>query len=195
MPIVKAAARRVDGAEVLARERAAALLAEAGSRAREIAREAERAAAALRERALDETREAIAAERARLAVAAAVERERWLASAEGELARLALEIARRVVGAAAERERAVAVEAAARALHAARDRCRVLVRVNPADLHAVRAAADRLAALAPAAAPVGWAPDPAISPGGAVVETEAGRIDASVEAQLEALARALGVAP
>jgi flagellar biosynthesis/type III secretory pathway protein FliH len=62
--------------------------------------------------------------------------------------------------------------------------------VNPADAAPVRAAEGRLAAIL-LHAPLAVREDPAVRPGAAIVETEAGRVDASPETQLELLARAL----
>jgi flagellar biosynthesis/type III secretory pathway protein FliH len=62
--------------------------------------------------------------------------------------------------------------------------------VNPADRAQVRAAEGRLAAIL-LRAPLAVREDPAVPPGGVVVETEAGRVDATVDTQLELLARAL----
>ncbi len=123
-------------------------------------------------------------------VAAGEERDRRLASAGREVVVLALAVARKVLG----RELAVGsgavADLAARAIEEARDRRDVVLRVNPVDAPAVRAAEGRLAAI-PTRARLALREDPAVAPGGAVVETEGGRVDASAETQLELLARAL----
>jgi flagellar assembly protein FliH/type III secretion protein L len=61
--------------------------------------------------------------------------------------------------------------------------------VNPADVDAVRAGEGQLAARL-GGAPIEGREDPSVAVGGAVVDTDAGRIDASIEAQLEVFARA-----
>ncbi len=121
---------------------------------------------------------------------AATERDRRLASAEREVVALALDLARRILGRElAERTSAVA-DLAGRALAEARERREVTLRVNPADAAAVAQAGERLAGIL-LRAPLAVREDPTVPPGGAVVETEAGRIDARVETQLARLARAL----
>jgi type III secretion protein L len=66
----------------------------------------------------------------------------------------------------------------------------VILRVHPVDIPAIRASEGSLRSLL-MRAPLAVREDPGVSPGGAVVETEAGRIDASVEAQLADIARVL----
>jgi flagellar biosynthesis/type III secretory pathway protein FliH len=65
-----------------------------------------------------------------------------------------------------------------------------VVRVSPAEAGALRAGQERLAA-ALGRSPVEVREDPALARGVAVVDTDGGRIEAGIEAQLEVLARAL----
>ena len=122
---------------------------------------------------------------------AAAERERRLAGLAGEVAALALEVARKVLG----RELAVDPEAvvalATAAVAEARERREVALRVSPGDAPALRQSEGRLAALLARAPGLSLREDPSLAPGEVVIETEAGTIDARVEAQLAALARAL----
>ena len=164
-----------------AEERARAVLAEA-----EAARE--RIAAEARAEGL---REGEAKAAAALAAAASA-RDRLLADVEGEVVALALAVARRVLGRELAAPGAVAALASA-ALAEARSRREVVLRVSPSDAGALRAAEGALGAVL-ARAPLALREDPALAPGDVVVETEAGRIDARIEAQLGALARALAEA-
>jgi flagellar biosynthesis/type III secretory pathway protein FliH len=79
---------------------------------------------------------------------------------------------------------------AARALARARDRREVTLRVHPDDARAARGGEAKLAAIL-ARAPLAVREDAAVPRGGAIVETEAGVVDAGVEAQLAELRRAL----
>jgi flagellar biosynthesis/type III secretory pathway protein FliH len=175
---------------------------DADRRAQEIIEAAEAEARAI-VRAAHASRKAIAAE-ARLAgraeghadaaallARAAHARDRLLAGAEREVVAIALAVARKVIGRALG-EDAVA-ELAARALEEARERREVLLRVNPADGPAVRGHEPRLAAIL-LHGPLELREDPAVPPGAAIVETEAGRVDASLDTQLDLLARALAEA-
>lgn len=186
-----AAGRRVDGALFDAAARARELVAAAELEAERI----RAAGRAERDRVRSEAAEAGRQEglgRAAAALAGvAAERERRLSGLAGEVASLALEVARTVLGQALAADPAAVVALAERALREARERREVVVRVSPADAPALRGAEGRLAALLARAPGLCLREDPALRPGDVVVETEAGTIDARVEAQLAALARAL----
>lgn len=174
--------RRVREMAALSEERARAVLAAAEASAAEVlaaAREAGR-------------REGLSLAASTLAAAAA-ERDRILAAVDGEVAALALDVARKVLGRHVEAFPAAVVDLVARGLAGARGRREVLVRVHPEDAAAVRAAEGDLAR-ALARSPLGIREDPSVPRGGAVVETEAGRIDAGIEAQLREIARTMAEA-
>jgi type III secretion protein L len=165
-------------------------IAEAEAEARRIREEAERGLGALRAEAAEEGRREGMARAGALLARAAAERDRRLAAAEREVVAIALAVAGRILGRElAERPAAVA-ELAARALVEARERREVVLRVGPADARAIRDAEGALGALL-VRARLAVREDAALAPGAVVVETEAGRIDAGVEAQLEHLRRAL----
>lgn len=182
---------RIDAEAFDARARAQALVAAAEEEARRIRQEAEAERARLRAEAVEDgRREGLARAAAALAGAAAA-RDRRLAEAEREVAAMAVDVARTVIGRELAQDPAAVAELAARALSAARERREVVLRVNPADAEAIRAAAGRLAAVLARAPGLAVREDPGLARGDAVVETEAGRVDARVETQLAALARAL----
>jgi flagellar biosynthesis/type III secretory pathway protein FliH len=166
------------------------MIARAEAEARGIVAEAEAARARLAAEAAEEGRREGLARAAATLAAAARERDRRLAAAEREVVTLALAVARKVLARALAAGPGAAVELAARALEEARERREVLLRVNPADAAAVRDAAGPLGAIL-LRAPLAVREDAAVAPGGAVVETEAGTVDACVETQLALLARAL----
>jgi flagellar biosynthesis/type III secretory pathway protein FliH len=171
--------------ELLGRERAAARADVAAARAEAARLRAEAAEAGREEglRALEGRRAEVEAEAARLR-AEAVE------GAEEEIVRLALEVAGSVLALAVQDERA-ALESARRALARARGRKELAARVHPADAAALRAAAPALLASAPRAGRLEIQEDPAVGRGGVLLETEAGSVDARIEAQLGELGRAL----
>ena len=157
--------RRVSAAEWEAGARARALLARAEAEARRVRAEAEGEVARARAQGLEEGRQAGRAAAALELLRAAEARDRLLAAARGDL----------LDAAAALAERALSV---------ARGRRRVSLRVNPADAGRIRAARS----LPPA---VDVREDASVSRGGVLVETEAGELDGRLEAQVEALRRAL----
>jgi type III secretion protein L len=195
--ILKAAAplpeRRIPAAVHDADRRVREMIAAARDEARRVREEAEASRQAVRREAAEEgRREGLASAAAALALAGA-ERDRLLAGAGRELVSLALALARKVLGdELASREAAVA-DLAARALGEARERREVVLRVNPGDAPAIREAEGRLGAVL-ARARLAVREDAAVPRGAVVVDTEAGRLDGGIEAQLEHLGRALAKA-
>jgi flagellar biosynthesis/type III secretory pathway protein FliH len=181
--------RRIDAAVFDADRRVRELVREAEDRARAIV------AAALADRdrlvaeAREEGRREGEARAAALLVRAAAERDRLLADVPGEVARLALAVARRILGDALTQPDGL-LSLAEAALVAARGAREVVVRANPADAGRLRASDGRLGA-ALDRAHVEVRDDAAVAPGAVVIETEHGHLDAGLEAQLDALARAL----
>lgn len=129
---------------------------------------------------------------AALAEALAI-RDRALADAEREVARVALAAAERLVGEALtiapERIASIVGDGLARARRA-RD---VTVRVHPDDAPHVESLRATIAARAGRPASFSVRVDAEITRGGCLIETDLGTIDARLETKLEALARALGV--
>jgi type III secretion protein L len=182
---------RVAAAAYDAHARARELVAAAEDDARRIRLEAEAEGARVRAEAAEEgRREGLARAAAALAEAAAA-RDRRLALAEREVAAAAVDVARTIIGRELAQDPGTVADLAARALWAARERRAVTLRVNPADAEAIRDAAGRLAAVLARAPGLAVREDPGLARGDAVVETEAGHVDARVETQLAALARAL----
>lgn len=181
----------LDRLEVEARERARALMAEAEAAAQRTraAAEAERGEVlrAAAHAGMEEGRARAAAALAEVAVA----RARRLERIEEELAGVALEVARKILGEAlcAAPERVLALVRSA--LAPVRDRREVVLRLHPLDVELVRAELPRLSALLGRALGLALHEDAGLARGGVVVETEAGRVDARVEAQLELLELAL----
>ncbi len=198
------AGRRIGADRWQAGESAGAILAAARAEASALAREAAAGAAAVRREAealgrAEGLARGLAEGRAAAAetlVRAAALRDRWLAEVQGEAVELGLDVARRLLGRELRADpgavRALAVEA----LAAARGRRRVVLRLHPQAAAALAgAAADGALAAAAAVPSVGLLPDPALDPGDAVVETEAGEVDGRLAARLSAVRAALVGAP
>jgi len=165
----------------------------ADARASAVRAEAEADADRVRSTAREEGHQEGLARAAAVLVAAAGARDRLLAAAEGEVAALALDIARKVLGRHVSGFPEAVVELASRALAEARERREVTLRVHPGDAAPLRAEAGALAAIL-LRAPLVLREDASVPSGGVVVETEAGRIDARIETQLQQLAGALAEA-
>lgn len=189
--ILKAALeeRRIPADVVDAKARASALLARAGEEA-----EALRAAAlaerdAVRAAAEEEGRRVGLAQAAAALAEVAAVRESRLAELAPEVARLGLEVARRLLARELAADRDAVKALAASAVMEARDRAVVTLRVSPSDAPRIAEARGALAALLRRAPGLEVREDAELAPGDVVVETEAGRIDARIEAQLAVLER------
>ena len=173
------------------RARAAALLAEAEREAERVIGRAREARDAIQAEAEQGGRgEGLAAAAAELARVAGVRRAR-LEALEPELARTALEVARAILGDVVSAGPDAALALARRALEGARARREVVLRVSPRDAPALRAQGGALGSLLQRCPALAVREDAALAPGDVVVETEGGRIDARIETQLAALARAM----
>jgi flagellar biosynthesis/type III secretory pathway protein FliH len=181
----------VDALELAARERARVVLAEAEGQAASVRAEAAREREVALQNATRAGREEGLASAAAALLSVAEARQRRLEAAEGEIAAVALQVARKLVGRAVCEHPELVAELTRQALEPVRSRREVLVRVNPRDAPLLRAEQPRLRELLDRAPGIAVREDAAIDPGGVVVETEAGRVDARVEAQLAVLERAL----
>ena len=109
-----------------------------------------------------------------------------------QLLKLVRKMAEKVIGSELEQRPEALVGMIKRTLHdKARQRRSLLLRVNPADLEVVRNERHRLMDALVRASDLAIREDDDISPGGVVIETEAGTIDARLETQLDALERAM----
>jgi flagellar assembly protein FliH len=119
--------------------------------------------------------------------AAAVERERHAhaAALEREAAALALRIAEKVVSGALEVQPERVVDVVTGALRGLIDRGRMVVAVNPEDAEVVRASVGDLDAALGGIAHLEVHAERRVARGGALVRTEQGELDATVDAKLE----------
>ncbi len=114
-----------------------------------------------------------------------------LDSARAELMLLSLDIARRVTKLAIDADTNAAVEQLNAALALLLDRSRIAVTVNPADRDALAAAIPAIEAAFGKDGVLSLKTDDALAPGSVVVATPDGAVDASIDTQLDAIARIL----
>ncbi|HSM92057.1 MAG TPA: FliH/SctL family protein [Anaeromyxobacteraceae bacterium] len=172
-------------------------LAAVEARARAMLADAERDAARILASAAEVRLAAVAAGHAEgMATAAAAlarvaeVREERLAALDGIVAEVALDVARRVIGEALAANAEAVRAMARRALRAAASGGDVVLRVASADLTTVREAHGDLAALVERGS-LTVLEDPSLARGEVVVESAGGRVDARIDAQLDAFRRAL----
>lgn len=112
----------------------------------------------------------------------------YFAGIEGRMTELVLQAMRRLVADYSERERVVMVVRGA--LAAVRGQTQVILRVAPDRVELLRSALDELLTAFPSIGHIDLQADARLRDDGCVVETEIGVVEASIEAQLEAMRRA-----
>lgn len=171
-----------------AEERLAALTADAERRGFEDG--LARGMAEARARAEDALQAIAAAEQA-----VAQMRDAYVAEAEAAAVELAFQIAEKVIGATVAADPAVVLEVVAGALLRTTDRDHLVLEVNPRDFELVRDAATELAARLGGIRRMEVVSERRVEPGGCVVRTVEGEIDARVSAQLERVRQILAETP
>jgi flagellar assembly protein FliH len=120
------------------------------------------------------------------------EHEQRLVERDGQrLIDLAVAVARRIVRAQVELDPAVVQRAAREALGEAGHAQQVQVRVNPRDLPATQAISDALLEALESLRGLTVVPDPDVTPGGVVLQTDVGVVDGQIETQLAEVRAAL----
>lgn len=175
---------------VEARDAAKLLRAAAEREATEIVERAREASRELRESAYRSGREAALGELNELVLAATERRNQALANAERDLLRLSVRIAEKIIGDELRSEPETIKQIVSTALRTARQQESLTVRVNPADADVVQHFRHQLSSSARAQY-IDIVPDPRVTSGGCIIETEAGTVDAQLETQLRVLERAL----
>src|SRR4051794_15498126 len=170
-------------------ERAGEIIAEAEARARGVVDEARR-------EGRDEGFAAGLAEATRTfapaleALAAAVEdvhaeRDAFVARAERHAVELAVQVAEKIIGATLAADADTVLAVVTGALRRTAERDHLVIHVHPDDLATVQAGCDDIAARLGGAGRVEVVAERRIAPGGCVVRTAEGEIDAALDAQLD----------
>jgi flagellar assembly protein FliH len=122
-------------------------------------------------------------------------RDSYLAEAETAAVDLAFRIAEKVIGAAVAADPNVVLEVVSGALLRTTDRDHLVLEVNPRDFELVRDAASELAARLGGIRRMEVVSERRVEPGGCVVRTVEGEIDARISAQLERVRQILAETP
>jgi len=120
------------------------------------------------------------------------QRADWWAAARQDLVDLAIAIARRVARCVGQREREAVVGNLEEAIQLVGRRSEITIQVNPADAEAARAFAGELMDRREHWKNVPVVESPQVSPGGCRLEWVTGSVDATLETQLDRIARELG---
>lgn len=117
---------------------------------------------------------------------------RMLKEVDGEILRAALRTAQELLEAEIETRDDAIVDLASQALVAARDAKDVILRVHPRHAPLLRRNSDRLLSVLGRAREIEVREDRKVKPGGVLIQTESGVVDAQLQTQLEEIARVLG---
>ena len=206
--------RAADDAEALmanAREEAERIVAEARKQAEELDVETRKTLEAEKAEALERGREAGREEgyaagqaevdrlidRTRVVLERAQDkRGEILSDTEREIIDLVLLMSRKVVKVISENQREVVVSNVVQALRKVRDRGNIIIRVNLVDLKLTTAHTNNFIKMLEGAKSIQVAEDSSVDPGGCIIETDFGEIDARIASQLAELeAKILEVSP
>ncbi len=119
------------------------------------------------------------------------EQQRIIAATEDEVVKLAVAVSRKIIDRELATSPEIIVEMVKRAIQKVTDREEITVRVNPENLDSTINAQEEIAQSAKGVRKLRVLSDPAIAPGGCVVESSNGTVDARVERQLEEIEQAL----
>jgi type III secretion protein L len=118
--------------------------------------------------------------------------QRMLKEVEGEVVRAALRIAEKLLSKEMEQRQDAIADVAVAALQHISDAREVWLRVNPRQAAVLRRYKQRLVDSLSMAKGVDVREDKKVAPGGVLIQTESGVIDATLETQLAEIARVLG---
>ena len=168
------------------------------SEAQKIIERAQQTAAGVLEQARDEGRRAGREEAsARLEEAlttlnqAVKEREQIVKDAENEILRLSLKIAEQIIRSEVSLHRDVSLNIVSEAIGRVSDREQIIVRVNREDAEYLKRYKDRLAGMLDGVKSFSILEDANVEPGGCIIETNLGFVDARISTKLKAIEEAL----
>lgn len=160
---------------------------EAKRQAKEIIDQAQLEKEDVFQKAREEARAEVSAQATAELAKAKMQAGQILAAAEPELLALSLKVAEKIVGRDLERQPEVLLEICATAIESARNVKAMVLKVNPRDGKLLREKRPALMELVGRSVDIAVKDDAEVRPGGCVIETEFGTIDAELKTQLEML--------
>ncbi|MFA4844857.1 MAG: FliH/SctL family protein [Candidatus Margulisiibacteriota bacterium] len=123
--------------------------------------------------------------------AAVTERKKIIKDAESELLRLSLKIAEQIIRSEVSMHRDVTLNIVSEAISRVSDREQIIVRVNREDAEYIKRYKDRLSGMLDGVKSFSVIEDANIEPGGCVIETNLGFIDARIATKLRSIEEVL----
>lgn len=121
---------------------------------------------------------------------AVVERKKIIKDAEGEILRLALKTAEQIVRSEVTMHRDVTLNIVSDAISRVNDREQVIVRVNREDIETIKKYKDRIGSVVDGIKSLSIIEDATVEPGGCIIETNLGYVDARISTKLAAIEEA-----
>ncbi|HTY12837.1 MAG TPA: FliH/SctL family protein [Candidatus Omnitrophota bacterium] len=122
---------------------------------------------------------------------AVIERKKIVKDAEAEILRLALKVAEQIIRSEVSLHRDVSMNIVTEAINRISDREQVIVRANREDAEYIKHYKDRLSGILDGVKSFSVIEDSTIEPGGCIVETNLGYVDARISTKLKAIEEAL----
>ncbi len=174
-----------------ASEEAKQIIAAATQRAAMIKEQAEQERARVLAEAREQGRQEGLAQTTELRMKAKAHRDDLIAGAEREMVALACRIAEKIIGADLERSPETIINICATAIDNVRNVAALTVRVNPQSAAILREKKKPLMELIGRVKDIAIREDSDVAPGGCIIETDSGTIDAQLSTQLEMIQRVL----
>lgn len=122
---------------------------------------------------------------------AVIERKKIIKDSESEILRLAIKAAEQVIRSEVSLHRDVSLNIVSEAINRVSDREQVIIRVNREDAEFIKRYKDRLSSIVDGVKSFSILEDGSIEPGGCVIETNLGFVDARISTKLQAIEDAL----
>lgn len=119
------------------------------------------------------------------------ERKQIIKDAEGEILRLAIKVAEQIIRSEVSLHRDVCLNIVAEAISRVSDREQIIVKVNREDAEYLKRYKDRLAGMLDGVKSFSILEDASVEPGGCIIETNLGFIDAKISTKLKSIEEAL----
>lgn len=192
--VIKTPGRRKSGvlkhSVLAAREEADRIVLEANEYARSTTEKADASAAEAYRESKEKGREEAMTEFQALILEAAELRDKALDESEKDLLKLSVKLAEKIVGKEIGADPKTIVEIVNTALQHARQKESLVIRVNPADVAAAQNNIEKFKSSSQSKF-IDVAADPRVGPGGCLIESEVGTVDARLETQFRVLEKAL----